>query len=115
MVGFNLHRYDILLFCHGPTERIYVGIGRHFHGQVVHYGLRRFHGNIEQAPDVLNVGWRSAVVLIPITDVMISALWPSVSVTVIFSGFGPSIFGFTRNVFVPFPYWVNVVRGTSEP
>ena len=50
MVGFNLHRYDILLFCHGPTERIYVGIGRHFHGQVVHYGLRRFHGNIEQAP-----------------------------------------------------------------
>ena len=95
MVGFNLHRYDILLFCHGPTERIYVGIGRHFHGQVVHYGLRRFHGNIEQAPDVLNVGWRSAVVLIPITDVMISALWPSVSVTVIFSGFGPSIFGFT--------------------
>ena len=67
MVGFNLHRYDILLFCHGPTERIYVGIGRHFHGQVVHYGLRRFHGNI------------------------------------------------TRNVFVPFPYWVNVVRGTSEP
>ena len=64
---------------------------------------------------MLNVGWRSAVVLIPITDVMISALWPSVSVTVIFSGFGPSIFGFTRNVFVPFPYWVNVVGGTSEP